>query len=82
MQLLYVVGTCTQVHGATLYVDTLIQILQERICFQKKVLCFSRRNCILLQSSSVNAVVNVTLCKVLIHLNVECPDITITSYTG
>lgn len=39
--------------------------------------CFSKSNCILLQISSVDAVVNVTLCTVLIHLNVECPDIII-----
>lgn len=44
--------------------------------------CFSKSNCILLQISSVDALVNVILCTVLIHLNVECPDIIIISYTG
>lgn len=82
MHLSYIVGTFTQVRGAKLYVDILIHILQDRIYFQKKVVCFSKSNCISLQSSSVNAVVNVTVCTVLIHLNVECPDIIITSYTG
>lgn len=42
MQLLYVVGTCSQVHGATLYIDILVQILQENLF--PKVICFSRRN--------------------------------------